>query len=110
MKRTMIAVFALQVAGANAVHATPVYDRALEAAAKRMVAERIGDLGTQLRGTFDARSNPEYSSPRPKPELRLSRTARAARYRGLRARAALLPVNSVSIDRVVLTGSVMPQR
>ncbi|MFP1631752.1 hypothetical protein ACLB6G_08455 [Zhengella sp. ZM62] len=107
MKRTLIAVLAMQCAWLAHGNAAPVYDRNLEEAAKRMVAERIGDVAAVLRGTFDTGQKPEYSLPQPRPELRHGPSFRPVR--GLPPAARPLRSGQVSVDRVILTGSVIPQ-
>ena len=109
MKRTIIAVFAMQCVMLAAAHAAPAYDRSLEEAAKRMVAERIGDVAAILRGTFDAGQKPEYSTPQPRPNLYPAHAPRETWDRGFVPAAMVYEARHVSVDRVVLTGSVVPQ-
>ncbi len=109
MKKTIIALFAVQCAWLSAAHAVPAYDRTLEEAAKKMVAQRIGEVASVLRGTFEAGRKPEYSTPQPRPHLHSGSYTRETWYGGLEAVHASLPASRVAVDRVVLTGSVIPQ-
>ncbi|MAW87391.1 MAG: hypothetical protein CMJ42_12760 [Phyllobacteriaceae bacterium] len=109
MKRTLIAALAMQCAWLAHGHAAPAYDRNLEEAAKRMVAERIGDVAAVLRGTFDAGQKPEYSVPQPRSGMRHGPSFRPVRYRGFSPAVRTFRSGQVSVDRVILTGSVIPQ-
>lgn len=109
MKRTLMAAMAVQCAWLAGAHGAPAYDRSLEDAAKRVIAERIGDVASVLRGTFDAGRKPEYSKPLNRPEMRRDRRFRPVWDRGLAPAVEPFHSGHVPVDRVVLTGSVVPQ-
>lgn len=109
MKKTIIAAMAVQWAWLAAAQAAPPYDRQLEDAAKRVVAERIGEVKAVLRGTFAAGQTPEYSQPRPRLLLHAVRHARPLWNHGLAPAIEPRAVRQVSVDRIVFTGSVIAQ-
>ncbi|MCB1382502.1 MAG: hypothetical protein KDJ73_06160 [Notoacmeibacter sp.] len=107
MKKKIIAI-ALAMTSAAPAFAAPRYDRNLEAAAQRALAERIGDLKLELRGTFAPDEKPSMSVPVVKLTPVLA-SGIAGWDNGLApAREARFTAELPQVDRVVLTGSVRP--
>lgn len=108
MKKTMIAG-AMLLACAMPANAAQEYDRSLERAVMKIVAEKIGTVADNLRGTFAANEAPEFSAPVAREDASRSDSDHGWTDGLARAIEPARNLSSVRIDRIVLTGSVIAQ-